>query len=145
MAGGGDAGGGAEQGPEPVWLSDDFLAQRLSDRVLRDGWLYVADWKQWLCWDGKKWRREPSLLVEDLARQLCRSEAEGVEDKRLARATDSAPAAHRATRLASGMKRHLAASERFDADPWLLNTRAASSISERDSRRRTAATGTWPG
>jgi hypothetical protein len=44
----GSGGGDGIPGPEPVWLSDDYIAQRLSDEVLRDGWLYVNTWKQWV-------------------------------------------------------------------------------------------------
>jgi putative DNA primase/helicase len=119
----GSGGGDGIPGPEPVWLSDDYLAQRLSDEVLRDGWLYVHTWKQWLRWDGKRWQREPTRLVGDLARKICRREAEGATtDKRLARAVDSEPAARRAERFAEAFRRHAAVVEQFDADPWALNT-----------------------
>lgn len=40
------------------------FAEDISDR-----WLYVADWKRWLVWDGKRWARDGSGFIHEVARQ----------------------------------------------------------------------------
>src|SRR5262249_19063904 len=55
-------------------FTEDALALELA--VLHSGDLrYVADWSQWLRWDGTRWQPDKTLAVFDLARKLCRSAA----------------------------------------------------------------------
>jgi putative DNA primase/helicase len=117
----GGGGGGARQEPSATPLSDDYLHQLLSDQELVDDYIYCAVWKTWLRYE-RYWRREATLLVEDLARRVCRRASEGLEDKRLARTVDSERSARAAEHLARANRRHAIGSDRFDADPMVLGT-----------------------
>src|ERR1700752_1577521 len=64
---------------ETVWSCPDDIAHVLAghfERHLR----YVAAWKTWLSWDGMRWRKDTTLLVPDLVRQIGRNVAHGIKD-----------------------------------------------------------------
>jgi putative DNA primase/helicase len=115
-------GDGDEPGLQPVPLSDDQLTQQFSDKVLRDDSLFVASEGKWRTWDGRRWAREETLQVLDQARELCRRQAQGLDDKRLARAISGEPTIRRVEKLARAMRRHAVLADAFDADLWRLNT-----------------------
>jgi putative DNA primase/helicase len=111
--------------PLPPAFSDDALALAFSAR--HDGQLlYVPAWGHWLRWDGGRWARDDTLSVFDLCRHVCReaaAEAKRLESgKHIARKVASAPTVAAVERLARSDRRHVRASDDFDADPWELNT-----------------------
>ncbi len=92
---------------------------------------YVARWRQWMAWDGTRWRPDDTGLALDLARDLCRTAADlasgEVPGKLGLRVVErlGAPAAAAAVERLARTDRLLAASpDRFDADADLLNTPA---------------------
>src|SRR4249919_140040 len=72
----GDEGGAVpatrRKGAEAPVYSDDRLALTLIDRYGID-LRYVDAWKQWLLWDGTRWRADTTLAIFDMARRLCRA------------------------------------------------------------------------
>lgn len=102
--------------------SEEDLALRFSKRHA-DDLRYTALWGHWSIWDGKHWTRDDTHLVFDMVRALCRQAAIG-SDKwkapRIARASTVAAV----ERLAKADRRHAMSVNRWDADPWLLNTPA---------------------
>ena len=101
--------------------SEEALALAFAERhanTLR----YVAEWGQWLIWDGTCWRMDETRQVFTLARELCREVAAKAnkpnERKRIASAKTRAAVVS----LASEDRRLAATIEQWDADPWLLNT-----------------------
>src|SRR5262249_46170632 len=92
---------------------------------------YCYTWKQWLLWDGQRWKRDSTGAVLRLIRETVRhiyqeaaEAAEGAERKALARWAMQSEADRRITAML-----HLAESEpgipieaeTLDRDPWLLN------------------------
>ena len=101
--------------------SEEALALAFAERhanTLR----YVAEWGQWLIWDGTCWRMDRTRQVFTLARELCREVAPKAnkpsERKRIASAKTRAAVVS----LAGEDRRLAATTEQWDADPWLLNT-----------------------
>lgn len=102
-------------------ISEDAIALRFAERheaELR----FVANWGQWLHYDGKRWTREKTLWAFDLARDLCREEASKARSPKLAEAAKSARTVSAIERFARADRRIAATSEQWDSDPWLLNT-----------------------
>ena len=93
---------------------------------------YVAAWKRWMAWDGKRWRADDTLLAADHARTICGRAAGRVRED----AADARTAARLQERLAGAAlpaqverlaraDRALAAEpHQWDRDPDLLNTPA---------------------
>ena len=116
-------GGGTGDASSPaVPLSEDDLAQDLSENVLRDDFLFVSTENKWRVWNRSVWGREETLLVRDKTRGLCRSRSEGLDDGRLARSISGESTIRRVEKLAQAMRRHAAVAESFDTDLWALNT-----------------------
>ena len=86
----------AELLPPP--LCEDALALEFSRQHGRD-WRYVADWGEWLGWDGKLWAKERTLQVHNLARKVCRE-----VDARNAKADGTTRGGHQ--RRAAPVRRH---------------------------------------
>ena len=107
----------------PPGFSDDALADRFVTCHGED-LRYVAQWGQWLEWDGRRWRQDRTVHVFDMVRKTCRLAAQGAEKDSLARAVASAAAVAAAERLARADRRVAALPEDFDADDYLLNTPA---------------------
>jgi putative DNA primase/helicase len=112
--------GNGQPGAAPPY-SEEALALTFAERhasTLR----YVAEWDQWLIWDGTCWRMDRTRQVFTLARELCRETA--AEVKKLCERQRIASAKTRAAVVSlAGEDRRLAATtEQWDADPWLLNT-----------------------
>ncbi len=92
---------------------------------------YAARRRQWMAWDGTRWRPDDTGLALDLAGELCRTAADvaatEMPEKLGLRVVErlGAPAASAAVERLARTDRLLAASpERFDAEPDLLNTPA---------------------
>ena len=85
-------------------------------------WAYVAAWGQWLTWSGGRWERETTLRAFDLARLVCREAAERCDKPALKAKVASAATVAAIERLARADRKHSAPSDRWDRDPWLLNT-----------------------
>jgi len=83
---------------------------------------YVAAWGRWLIWDGTVWRFDETLRAFDLSRAICRQASAECNKGRIAAAIASAKTVAAVERLAKADRRHAAAVDQWDADPWLLNT-----------------------
>ena len=113
-----------------VLLTDLENARRFADRHRKD-LRYVGKSKQWLVWEGRRWKPDDTGEVQQRAKATVRAlynAAAAIEDLHTrTRHLGFAAAAQSATRIA-GMIR-LAESEegipvtadQLDADPWLLN------------------------
>jgi putative DNA primase/helicase len=73
-------------------------------------------------WDGRRWEREATLKAFDLARAVCRSAGEGLEDAKLRARILSAGTRAAVENLARSDRAHAATPDQWDADPWALNT-----------------------
>jgi putative DNA primase/helicase len=102
-------------------FSDDTLALKFTQRYGAD-FRYTAKWGRWSIWTGTVWKDDSTLAVFDLARQICRSESVLCPNERTASRVTSAPTVAAVERLARSDRRHAAAVEQWDADPWVLNT-----------------------
>jgi putative DNA primase/helicase len=104
----------------PVF-SDDALALRFASRYA-DELRYVANWSQWLHWDGTRWQFDRTLAAFDRARAICREAAAECNKSKLAKELASGKTVAAVERLARSDRRLAATIEQWDADPWLLNT-----------------------
>ena len=104
-------------------LSEDAIALKFS-AVYGDDLRYVAPWGRWLIWNGKHWTFDETVKVYDLARRVCRDEAERCEAWTEAKKIASAKTRAAVENLARADRRHAATVDQWDADPWLLNTPA---------------------
>jgi len=91
--------------------------------------LWCDPWSSWLCWDGKRWRkddtREIDRRVNDVVRSIyAEAAAEPDSDRRKALGTwaHQCEGAFRRRAIAEGARSMLPARpSEFDTDPWLLN------------------------
>lgn len=104
-----------------IFGSDDALALAFTRRYWRD-WRYVAPWKQWMVWDGLKWRVEATLGAADMIRLVCRDVAMKANDPKLAAKLVSNSTVKGVENFARGDRRHAATTDEWDANLWLLNT-----------------------
>jgi putative DNA primase/helicase len=92
---------------------------------------YCAAWKKWLCWDGKRWKRDERERVYHLAKLTVRAiygEAERCADKKervaLAKWAQKSEARERVAAMVACAQSEPAITihpDDLDADPWLLN------------------------
>src|SRR3712207_4709452 len=116
--------------PKSRRLTDYGNAERLIDQHGRD-LRYCHEWKSWLVWDGKRWRRDATAEVVRRAKRTIRAmyrEAEEIENEEdraaLVKHAQRSEAKNRIDAMIA-----LAASEpgvsveltELDRDPWLLN------------------------
>lgn len=112
-------------------LNDTGNAERFAEQH-RGTCRYVAAWKTWMVWDGKRWteseRGEVELLCKATVYSIDRETADIVEDedgskRKLLRAwaTKSASRQGRESMMALARAELSAAPADFDASPWLLN------------------------
>jgi putative DNA primase/helicase len=120
--GDGSTAGGGNSGDEsvPAQFTEDALALEFTIRFGAD-WSYVAAWGQWLTWSGARWERETTLRAFDLARLVCRDSAAPCPKPSIKARLSSASTVAAVERLARADRRHAAASDKWDRDPWLLN------------------------
>lgn len=109
--------------PRPPAFSDEALALRFAE--LHAGDLrYVAAWGRWLSWTGTHWQFDDTLRAFDLAREVCRDAAASCNKPKIASVIASAKTVAAVERLAKADRRLAATIDRWDGDPWLLNTPA---------------------
>lgn len=104
-----------------AWASEDFLALAFTKLYAFD-WRFVAAWKKWLVWTGKRWHTEPTLFARHLIRHICREVSLKVDSPKLASRIASSSTVNGVERLACTDRSHAATAEEWDADLWLLNT-----------------------
>lgn len=106
---------------QPAEYADDSLALTFTERH-GDDLRFTAAWGRWSVWDGCVWRRDETLSVIDLARNVCRNASAECDDGRIAPRIASGATVYAVERLARADRRHAATVDQWDADPWLLNT-----------------------
>src|SRR5439155_18219896 len=116
-------------GGEP--LTDLANAERFV-RAHADALRYVAPWKSWLSWDGRRWQRDATGEAERRAKDTLRGmlvEAAAIDDRkeRGARVRHALHSMNGARldwmlRYARTEPEVTALPEVFDVDPWVLNT-----------------------
>lgn len=114
----------------PFALTDSGNAERFAAQH-RDRARYVPAWKQWLIWDGTRWRPDDQCAIDLLAKETARSmdaevAREPDEDKRKRLRVHAAKMESRQGRenmIALARSELAAAPEGFDSDPWLFNAR----------------------
>jgi len=85
----------------------------------------VAKWGKWLKWVDWAWKPDETEHVFDMARDICRTAASECHPKHAAQRVASAKTVAAIERLARADRKHAATVEQWDANVWLLNTRAA--------------------
>lgn len=114
------AGGPAEPATFPPEQSDDALAAAF---VAAHGtcWRHISVWGAWLHWAGTHWKKDETVLVREVVRQVCRGAAAGVRSNDARRiASDKTIAA--VMRVAAADPAVAVRASDWDAHPMLLNT-----------------------
>jgi putative DNA primase/helicase len=109
------------QHDRPPAFSDEALALAFAaehSKNLR----YVATLGKWLLWDGSRWRFDDTLAARHHVRQVCRREAAGCNQSKLAKQIASAKTVAAVERLAQADRDLAATVDQWDSDVWLLNT-----------------------
>lgn len=114
---------GDDDGDEvpPPEFSEEALALKLAARHVGDV-RYVAAWGKWYRWTGSYWRLDDVRETFNLARLVCREEAVKVNQPGLARSVASAKVRAAVLSLTCEDPRIATGADRWDVDPWLLNT-----------------------
>jgi len=116
--------GGLERHGEetrPPAFTDEALALRFAEE--HTGRLrYVEVWGRWLTWDGTRWQFDDTLAAYDLVSEICRTASVECNRENTAAALASAKTVAAVERLARSDRRLAATVDRWDLDPWLLNT-----------------------
>ena len=110
--------------PAPAY-SEEALALELAD-IHCDRLRYVAQWKRWLLFDGARWVHEPTLWIQDQARDLCRGHAAilASDAARDAKKLASSNTVNAVVSLLKSDRRIAATVDQWDRDPRVLNTPA---------------------
>jgi putative DNA primase/helicase len=103
----------------PLTISEDAFA--LAFLANHQDHIYVAPWRKWMCWDGKRWREDATALVYQRIRDLIRATTGGT---RAEVKTANAACVSGVERLARTDQRIVKLPEQLDADPWALNTQS---------------------
>jgi putative DNA primase/helicase len=112
--------------PEPIPLpatplfSDDYLASVFISRHAHE-LRYTATSGCWHRYDGKRWERDETLVVYDLAK-ISNREIANTAKKQEAKQVASAKTRAAVVSLAQSDRQIAAKLDQWDADPWLLNT-----------------------
>jgi P4 family phage/plasmid primase-like protien len=102
-------------------FSEHALAAKFSEQYGND-LRYVAEWGQWLRWDGQRWEKDKARRAFDKARKVCCAATEYCSKKQIVQRVRSAQTRAAVVSMASQDERHIATVDQWDADPWLLNT-----------------------
>lgn len=116
--------GGPRPVPRPPEYGETEIAERFAAKHANE-LRYVKTWGTWLHWTGKRWQRDSSDFVVDLARTHCREEsalAASTPGTNNPRTLCSERTVNAVTRLARVDRRIAATPETWDQDPWLLGT-----------------------
>jgi putative DNA primase/helicase len=87
-----------------------------------DEFRYVAEWGFWLRWDGKHWREEKTLMVNDSIKTICAELARDMDRNSEIRSLLKHNTISGAEKIARADRRVAATVEQWDKDPWCLNT-----------------------
>jgi putative DNA primase/helicase len=117
----GPPGGGGEHSDDPAWGTENYLAVELVNRIVGE-WRYVAEWDDWLCWDGTRWAVDNTLAYLLPGRRLAFDWARIVHTPGWARQINKAQTIMAVTRLARPDKRIATKVAAIDAKLWLYNT-----------------------
>jgi putative DNA primase/helicase len=101
-------------------LTEDGLAAEFTRRH-RGHLRYIALWGTWMHWDGQRWDRETTLRAFDLARDVCRDTAEGLNNAKLRAKILSASTRSAVENLARADRAHAARVEQWDSDHFSMN------------------------
>jgi len=111
-------------------FTDFGNAERLVERY-GDEMLYVPEWKKWLAWDGKRWRKDIDGQAMRNAKETVRAlyavaAGTGDEDRRKrisahAQRSESAPRLKEMLNLTTTEAGMFVHPDQLDAEPWLLN------------------------
>jgi len=101
--------------------SEEFLALKFIDRHEAD-LRFVAKWGQWFRWDDSRWALEETLHAFDMARVICREEANACNKSSTAKTLASAKTVAAVERLAKADRKLAATFEQWDSDQNKLNT-----------------------
>jgi putative DNA primase/helicase len=104
-------------------FTEDALALDFADRYssrLR----YVNQHKDWMAWDGTKWKAEKTLATYDLVRGLCREASNAVEEdnKKLKAILRKGSTVSAVETMARSDRKLAITPDAFDANDLLLNT-----------------------
>jgi putative DNA primase/helicase len=102
-------------------FSEEDLALHFADRHAGD-LRHVAQWNQWLAWNGRRWRSDDRHHALHLARRQCRDAAAASNQTKGLKTIASNKTVMAVVSLARADPRLAATVDEFDADPWLLNT-----------------------
>jgi putative DNA primase/helicase len=111
--------------------SEDAVALafvRLHDSHYR----YVAAWRRWIGWDGKRWVVDKDGAVFALIRTIVREAVGGTRHERRIATANYIAGVERMARYDPAIVTH---PDALDADPWLLNTQSGI-VNLRDGSRR---------
>lgn len=101
-------------------FSDDALALRLLDEQCAD-LRYVEMWKRWLQWDGARWRKEETLAIFDISRELVRRISQETSDWRVQKALRGQKTVAAIENLSRSDRRVALRTADLDQHPWLFN------------------------
>lgn len=109
-------------------LTDSGNAERFAEQH-RETALYIGAWKQWLIWDGSRWKRDSRGAVGLLAKETARSIDDEVSEERdddrrkklRAHATKSESLAGIKAMIELARAELSADPDDLDRDPWALN------------------------
>lgn len=107
----------------PLEFTDDSLGLRFSE-TFAPALRFVAAWNRWMIWDGQVWKKDNTLRVYDLVRRSARAIAGEAKDPKLRVGLSSAKTVAAIEKLVRSDRRHAAAADSWDSNPWLLNTPA---------------------
>lgn len=114
----------------PAEYSDRAMSNRFAAKYVND-LKYCAALGGWILWDGTVWAKDDQLKAENLAGKvlvdgtmevLNRMDFKAEKCERIASYLSSAKATGALLSVARSDRRMAVAAEKFDADPWLLNT-----------------------
>ncbi len=105
----------------PPEYADDALGLRFTE-IFSPALRFVATWNRWMIWDGAVWKKDDTLRVYDLIRRSCRAIGGEAKEPKVRAALASGSTIAAVEKLVRSDRRHAAAADDWDADPWLLNT-----------------------
>jgi len=111
--------GTAQVGDAPPF-SEEHLALEFAARHASD-FYYVPKGLGWMVWTGARWEPDDTLSAYTLARAICREFSHKAAPT-IRRSVASAKTRAAVVSLAQNDERIAADADRWDADPWLLNT-----------------------
>jgi putative DNA primase/helicase len=117
-------------GARPQVAVPDYAEMEIADRFVQNysaQLSYIKSRKQWNYWDGKRWHRDQTGYVADLAARHCRAEAGiAVQTPKITEAIVRSICSDRMRKavlsLAGDDQRIATLAGDWDSDPWLLGT-----------------------